>query len=210
MQVNFQDSCDAVATEIKARASGQNGFVDPHNRGRYSLVSANGNMVTAKRVTGNGVFTDKITFAMQANGSGCTVYACSESQGTSANDSGANMCNMFNLFCNSGETNPAKGVACKPVQNDLQYTITNQQCGRFAFANNYVGHRCQDRNPTCLVSQNTYFTEFLTSNTEETYFAEFLTSLNTEQLNTEQNYFAEFLTSDSLEAPQKVLRPLDF
>jgi len=156
MQVNFQNSCAEVAGEIQARAgSASNGaWEDPHNGGKYAVLSANSNMVETKRTTRNGQYTDKQTFSLEANGSGCTAYICSESQGTSANDGGTNLCDMYNLFCNSSETNSKTGVSCKPVKTNLSYTIASQECGRYV-GNMYMGHQCQQANPTCLV--NTQF-----------------------------------------------------
>jgi hypothetical protein len=154
MQVNFQNSCAEVAGEIEARAGADASDVnwqDPHNGGHYQLISSNANDIETSRTTRNGVFTDKQTFALQANGSGCTAYMCSESQGTSANDGGTNLCDMYNLFCNSSEKNTKTGIACKPIKTNLQYTIASEECGRYV-GQNYMGHQCQAANPTCLVN----------------------------------------------------------
>jgi len=161
MQVNFKNSCAEVAGEIEARAGSaaeNGGWQDPHNGGTYRLLSSNANDIETSRTTRNRYYTDKQTFALQANGSGCTAYMCSESQGTSANDGGTNLCDMYNLWCNSSEKNTKTGVACKPVKTDLQYTIVSEECGRYVGAN-YMGHTCQARNPTCLV--NTQFSASL-------------------------------------------------
>jgi len=151
MQVTFTESCDVVAAEIEARAGMANGWEDPHNGGTYRLLSANDDKLETSRTTRNREFTDKQTFALQASGTGCVAYMCSESQGTSANDGGTNLCDMYNLFCNSSETNPNTGVSCKPVKTDLQYTINSEECGRYV-GSNYMGHQCQQANPTCLVN----------------------------------------------------------
>jgi len=149
MQVDFTNSCAEVAGEIEARAGMTNGWRDPHNGGIYATLAANSNMIETKRTTRNGEYTDKQTFSLQANGSGCTAYMCSESQGTSANDGGTNLCDMYNLFCNTSETNPQTGVSCKPVKTNLQYTIKSEECGRYV-GPQYMGHQCQAANPTCL------------------------------------------------------------
>jgi hypothetical protein len=149
MQVDFTNSCAEVAGEIEARAGMANGWQDPHNGGHYALLSANADMIETKRTTKRGRYTDKQTFSLQANGSGCTAYMCSESQGTSANDGGTNLCDMYDLFCNTSEKNPQTGVTCKPVKTNLQYTINSEECGRYV-GNTYLGHQCQQANPTCL------------------------------------------------------------
>jgi len=154
MQVNFQNSCAEVAGEIEARAgaAASNGnWQDPHNGGHYQLLSSNSNDIETSRTTRNGEYTDKQTFSLQANGSGCTAYMCSASQGTSANDGGTNLCDMYNLFCNSSETNSKTGVSCKPIKTNLQYTIASEECGRYV-GTMYMGHTCQQANPTCLVN----------------------------------------------------------
>jgi len=155
MSVTFENSCADVAAEIQARGNQENGWVDPHNNGKYNVLAANSNLITTKRITGNRRYTDKQTFSMEATASGgCAVEACSESQGTSANDGGTNLCDMFDLFCNSAEKNPQNGVACKPIKTDLKYKINNEQCGRYVFGNNYAGHRCQNAQTTCLKVAN--------------------------------------------------------
>jgi len=58
---------------------------------------------------------------------------------------------MYNLFCNSSETNSKTGVSCKPVKTNLQYTIKSEECGRYV-GQAYMGHQCQEANPTCLVN----------------------------------------------------------
>jgi len=153
MKVTFQDSCSEVAQEITARAEGMDGWVDPHNRGTYTFLSNNNNLITTKRLTGNRLFIDKQTFSLQptgTNSTGCVAYMCSESQGTSADSGGTDMCDMFDLFCNSGTTNPDNGVSCKPVKYNLKYTINSEECGRYVFENEYAAHQCQNAETTCL------------------------------------------------------------
>merc|ERR1719190_326286 len=107
---NFQQSCDVVADEITARASGKNGWKDPHNRGHYQVLTKQANYLQLKRRTGNNRYTDVITFGLTANGAGCTANACSVSQGNSNNDAGTNMCNMGNLVCGPQTKNNQNGV----------------------------------------------------------------------------------------------------
>merc|ERR1712151_1423988 len=56
---------------------------------------------------------------------------------------------MFDLFCNSGEMNPKTGVSCKPIMNDLQYKITEMDCGRYV-GPTYLAHKCEPTQATCL------------------------------------------------------------
>merc|ERR1719499_58518 len=150
MEVDFQNSCAEVAGEIEARANGENGWVDPHNDGHYKLVSSTANLIETSRQTHYYKYTDDQAFSMTPNGSGgCTVKMCSVSQGTSADSGGTDMCDMYDLFCNSSEKNEENGVSCKPVKTDLQYTINSEQCGNY-FGTGYVGHQCYQANPTCL------------------------------------------------------------
>lgn len=150
MTVNFQEDCATVADEITARGKGEEGWKDPHNRGQYTVLASGSSMVMLKRRTGNNRYTDKITFSLSANGGGCKAVACSESQGNSNNDQGANMCNMSNLFCNSS-LKSNNGVACRPINADLNYQIQELECGRFRGNGQYRGHQCQNMANTCLV-----------------------------------------------------------
>merc|ERR1719421_2384314 len=75
-----------------ARIAGKNGWVDPHNGGKYTLTSATDTVLLTQRVTGNGKYTDLQKFTLQADGSGCTVTACSESQVFSVIDYSTNFC----------------------------------------------------------------------------------------------------------------------
>jgi len=148
--IQFANSCADVSAEMQARANGENGWKDPHNRGNYQVLATEGNMIKMKRRTGNNRYTDVITMALTANGSGCSVNSCSVSQGNSNNDAGTNMCNMSNLYCNSSEKNPQNGVACKKVKTDLQYTVSYQECGRYRGDGRYRQHTCQNLAETCL------------------------------------------------------------
>merc|ERR1719262_1574017 len=155
MVVNFQDDCSTVMAEVQARASGENGWKDPHNRGKYAVEATEGNLMKLKRRTGNDKYTDLISFQLQAgNGGSCSAQACSVSQSNSNNDAGTNMCNMMNLFCNSGVENGQTGVKCAAVNSDLQYSVANLDCGRYRNDGRYRTHQCQDFATTCLKQQS--------------------------------------------------------
>jgi len=150
MTVDFDNSCDTVSKEVQARASGQDGWTDPHNEGHYTLLSGDETSIKIKRRTGNNKYTDVITFALTANGSGCTANICSVSQGNSNNDAGTNLCNMENLFCNEMTKDYQNGVACTSLTTDLSYDTTYQECGRYKGNGQYREHDCQDFVETCL------------------------------------------------------------
>jgi len=134
MDVDFTNSCEDVAAEIKARASAAASlWQDPHNHGIYSLLESTGDSyILTKRMTKNHVYTDKQDFKLTPNSSGgCSVVACSESQGLSAADKGTNFCDMFDLFCNSSDC--SDGHCCKVLKYDLHYTISQKKCSPFWF-----------------------------------------------------------------------------
>jgi hypothetical protein len=112
-------ACGAVAAEVTARINGQPGkWTDPHNNGTYTLDSSSATSLAVHRVTGNGDYTDKMTFTLTDSGSSCNVQACSESQVTSVADASTNYCNTRNLLCGAGD-------GCKPVLHDAAYSETN-------------------------------------------------------------------------------------
>jgi len=156
----FTNSCADVAAEIVARASGANGWRDPHNRGHYAVLDSEANYIKLKRRTGNNRYTDLITFGLTANGAGCTANACSVSQANSNNDGGTNMCNMGNLVCGSKTRNYQNGVACKVEKTDLQYTISNFECGRYRTDGQYRAHNCQRFTTTCLRQRSSLTLEY--------------------------------------------------
>merc|ERR1719192_2223716 len=45
MTIEFGNSCADVSAEIQARANGNDGWKDPHNRGTYTTLSTNGNLL---------------------------------------------------------------------------------------------------------------------------------------------------------------------
>jgi len=152
IQVEFQNSCEMVAEEIKMRAQATAAqWQDPHNHGTYTLETANGaSYIKVKRTTANKVFTDRSDFKLTPNGSGCSVQGCSESQGISAADKGTNFCDMFSLFCNSKDC--AGGNCCKVLKNDLTYSINQKSCTPFFF--NCPANKQADLN-TCLKMPST-------------------------------------------------------
>jgi len=153
MTVDFTNSCSDVMAEISARAgSAANGgtWVDPHNKGHYSVLATEGNLIKVQRYTARYKYKDLITFSLAENGTGCKVNACSVSQGNSNNDGGTNMCNMGDLFCNSSVKNTENGAACKDVKYNLQYTVPYLNCGRYDGGGQYLQHNCQDFTQACL------------------------------------------------------------
>lgn len=155
MNVEFTNSCSEVAAEIEARSSApMTMWQDPHNHGTYSLLKSETNYVETKRVTGNKEFTDKQDFTLTPSGTGCSVVACSESQGLSAADKGTNFCDMFDLFCNKEDC--SGGNCCTVLKYDLDYKILNKECGPFFFNN--PGSRAEELN-TCLKMPSTGATE---------------------------------------------------
>lgn len=103
-------SCADVYAEILARAGAQNGWVDPHNGGIYSVLSSvTGSSVTTQRTTnpktsvGGQLYTDKQIFTLSEQDGKCTIEACSESQGTSVGDMSTNYCDIRNLYCGSAD-----------------------------------------------------------------------------------------------------------
>jgi len=123
-------NCADVKAEILARIGAQNGWVDPHNGGIYSvLYSGPGprgrdTQIETKRTTnpktsfGHQVYTDKQSFTLypapyQGKKDGaCEIAACSESQGLSLKDFSTNYCDIRNLYCGSAD-------GCKPVLHDF-------------------------------------------------------------------------------------------
>merc|ERR1719436_1256448 len=102
----------------------------------YSLLEDDGDSyLLTKRTTKNHEFTVKQDFKLSPTGSGgCSVVACSESQGLSAADKGTNFCDMFDLFCNSKDCDPDSDEnCCNVLKYDLTYTISKKKCYPFFF-----------------------------------------------------------------------------
>lgn len=124
MSVSFTDSCATVQKEMTGRASGANGWVDPHNGGTYTIDSSSSSSITAHRQSGGeGKYTDKMDFTFTDNGTGCDVEACSESQVTSVVDYSTNYCNLHSLYCSSSDGCPTAGT-------DLSYTEKYNSCSQ--------------------------------------------------------------------------------
>ncbi len=111
------DSCQHLHTEILARVNAKDGWTDPHNKGTYKLLNQTDNLLSLQRQTGDKKYVDKIDISLVsgANGGGCSLYGCSESQVTSIYDASTNYCNIFNLYCGSKD-------GCKHVVYDLSLT----------------------------------------------------------------------------------------
>jgi hypothetical protein len=122
MSVSFQETCDVVKEEIKARLAAEGGWVDPHNAGKYKLQSEDGNLLEGSRLTGNGKYTDLFDLAFfESDKGGCLVTACSESQVSSILDMSTNYCNLHNLYCNSDD-------GCSVIKSDLHYKESFTSC----------------------------------------------------------------------------------
>jgi hypothetical protein len=112
-----KSSCADVRVEMLARVAGQYArWHDPHNNGTYTLLN-NGTDVGFSRKTGDGKYTDKLTFTFEDSGTGCVLSGCSESQVTSVADFSTNYCNLAMLYCGSA-------VGCSPVEHDFTSTET--------------------------------------------------------------------------------------
>ena len=126
LQIEFEQPCTEVEAEVVARLRGEQSWRCPKTHpGTYTLLSASASAVRGTRETGPGSspagpgksYTDTFgfTFAKSAGGGGCTVHACSESQGPSGCDFSTNYCNVRNLYCNSSE-------GCKVLRHELTAT----------------------------------------------------------------------------------------
>lgn len=109
--------CSEVRQEMLSRVAGQfDQWHDPHNNGTYTKSSADDELLSMSRRTGDGKYTDKMTFVLQPKGdSECTLLSCSESQVTSVVDFGTNYCNLRMMYCGSAD-------GCKPVAHDFTST----------------------------------------------------------------------------------------
>ena len=127
LQVHFPSaSCDRVRAEVEARIAAGPSF-DAHNHGNYSLLSSDASALLGQRITGTGClgcYTDRFKLTLQpiASPVGCTVYACSESQGQSYTDYSTNYCNLHLLWCNAHEGCPFI------VDGELAYTEDVVEC----------------------------------------------------------------------------------
>jgi hypothetical protein len=119
MKVEFpQTECLKVLEEINLRLNHESSWVDPHNNGKYELLSSssatddNGEhvvFVKASRQTGSGQYTDLLTIQLtEREDHTCVLEACSESQVTSIFDSSTNYCNLHNLYCGEASCDAVK------------------------------------------------------------------------------------------------------
>jgi len=107
-------SCDVVKAEMQSRVAGENGWYDQHNRGTYTLQNYGGD-ISMSRLTGDGKYTDKMTFVLTQEGSSCKIEGCSEAQVFSIADFGTNYCEQKLLYCGSNE-------GCNVANSDFTHT----------------------------------------------------------------------------------------
>mmetsp|Transcript_44544 Transcript_44544/g.81352 ORF Transcript_44544/g.81352 Transcript_44544/m.81352 type:complete len:185 (+) Transcript_44544:85-639(+) len=123
MVVEAAAPCDTVKGEIKARISGKNGWVDPHNAGVYTLLDEKDTELSTQRTTnpktsiGGKVYTDKQIFTFKSTAPDrCEIEACSESQGMSVYDANTNYCDLHNLYCNDAVCKAISSFRTKETQ----------------------------------------------------------------------------------------------
>jgi len=120
-------SCADVMAEVKARATAQKGWADPHNGGIYSVLTSDATEIDTQRTSnpaksvGGKLYVDKQVFRFTESPEtkyaevGCTIEACSESQGFSIGDFSTNYCDMRNLYCGAAD-------GCKAILHDFTST----------------------------------------------------------------------------------------
>lgn len=121
MTVSFDQQCQNVKTEVQARVADSSNWVDPHNSGTYSLDGTSDTRLELSRMTGDGLYTDKMALEFEKTDTGCVVSACSTSQVTSVLDASTNFCNLYNLYCNSED-------GCLVVNEDLTHHEHYDSC----------------------------------------------------------------------------------
>eukprot|EP00419_Tripos_fusus_P011520 CAMPEP_0172663894 /NCGR_PEP_ID=MMETSP1074-20121228/6236_1 /TAXON_ID=2916 /ORGANISM="Ceratium fusus, Strain PA161109" /LENGTH=384 /DNA_ID=CAMNT_0013479965 /DNA_START=95 /DNA_END=1249 /DNA_ORIENTATION=- len=115
VSVEAQADCGDAMAEMEARVAGiaEGTWHDPHNRGIYKVLGRGKQELSLQRRTGNGKYTDKLTFTfVKASPGKCKIQGCSESQGTSVADYSTNYCNLRMMYCGSAE-------GCKPVAKNF-------------------------------------------------------------------------------------------
>jgi hypothetical protein len=118
MDVKFDQPCSVVKAEVEGRIAGANAWIDPKSKpGKYTLRNTTDTSTGFSRTTGDGQYTDLVTFAYSES-TGCAVRACSQSQVTSVADYDTNYCNSYNLF------SPVSGV----VGSELTFTQAFRDC----------------------------------------------------------------------------------
>ena len=93
---------------------------DPHNGGTYTVLDASDPItLSLQRLTGDGKYTDKLTFRLEAAApGGCTLFGCSASQVTSVADFSTNYCNLRMLYCGVED-------GCEPVSRNAAFVEVN-------------------------------------------------------------------------------------
>ena len=118
-------SCDRVRAEAEARMNAGPTF-DPHNGGTYSLLaSTNTSVLLGQRLTGSGsatTYTDHFALTFSPTAAGCSVTACSQSQGMSFYDYSTNYCNIHVLYCRGQDGCPSI------AEPSFEYTETIDMC----------------------------------------------------------------------------------
>ncbi|KAJ1625807.1 hypothetical protein T492DRAFT_1037290 [Pavlovales sp. CCMP2436] len=95
LSVHFTNSCSAVQKVLEARM--EVGHDCKSKPGTYK-----GSWKSGSRTTGDGKYTDRFKNSLSpSSDGGCSLTACSESQGTSVIDYSTNFCNLRNLYANS-------------------------------------------------------------------------------------------------------------
>lgn len=89
----FANACTDVLAELKARVAGEDGWVDPHNAGNYTILSEEASTLHLSHATGNGKYTDLLNVELtDTEEGGCELSGCSESQVSSIKDFSTNFC----------------------------------------------------------------------------------------------------------------------
>ena len=126
LTINFPSaSCDRVRAEAEARMNAGPTF-DPHNGGTYSLLaSTDTSVLLGQRLTGSGsatTYTDHFALTFSPTAAGCSVTACSQSQGMSLYDGSTNYCNIHVLYCRGQDGCPSI------AEPSFEYTETIDMC----------------------------------------------------------------------------------
>ena len=126
LTINFPSArCDRVRAEAEARMNAGPTF-DPHNGGTYSLLtSTDPSVLLGQRLTGSGsatTYTDHFALTFSPTAAGCSVTACSQSQGMSFYDYSTNYCNIHVLYCRGQDGCPSI------AEPSFEYTETIDMC----------------------------------------------------------------------------------
>jgi len=111
-------TCQQVHDEMVGRASGEGGWVDPHNGGIYDVLSDGSSVIQTSRTSNPGTavggkaYEDLQTFVLSDASHGCQIMSCSESQTSSFSDFSTNYCDIRNLYCGTSD-------GCTPFEYDF-------------------------------------------------------------------------------------------